>query len=152
MPRLGFGPRPELMTLDRASKVNQFIHDAYGPRIDAGTEFFVAIPINRSRHPLAARVIAEGDKGEVKFTFLELMRAVRFPGASHFIIAHNHPSGNPVPSFSDRELMRVLGSKLSSVDPQLWDHVIVTPEPSKYSSWKENPTEWGRRVPSVFFD
>lgn len=41
------------------------------------------------------------------------------------IIAHNHPSGLPVPSNSDIEVTRLLKEKLSAINIQLLDHFIV---------------------------
>ncbi len=41
------------------------------------------------------------------------------------IIAHNHPSGLPVPSKSDIEMTRLLKEKLSAINVQLLDHFIV---------------------------
>lgn len=42
------------------------------------------------------------------------------------IIAHNHPSGNPMPSRDDIDFTRQLMSKLKAVDIILYDHLIVT--------------------------
>lgn len=41
-------------------------------------------------------------------------------------IAHNHPSGNALPSRSDVETTKMLASTLSSVGVKLYDHFIVT--------------------------
>ena len=41
------------------------------------------------------------------------------------IIAHNHPSGLPVPSKSDIEVTRLLREKLAAINVQLLDHFIV---------------------------
>uniref|UniRef100_B1XW19 DNA repair protein RadC n=1 Tax=Polynucleobacter necessarius subsp. necessarius (strain STIR1) TaxID=452638 RepID=B1XW19_POLNS len=41
-------------------------------------------------------------------------------------MAHNHPSGNPLPSDADQELTKVLVNALQLVDIQLLDHCIVS--------------------------
>ncbi|WP_331852096.1 JAB domain-containing protein [Polynucleobacter necessarius] len=46
--------------------------------------------------------------------------------ASALIVAHNHPSGNPLPSAADQELTQILLNALQLVDIQLLDHCIVS--------------------------
>jgi DNA repair protein RadC len=45
--------------------------------------------------------------------------------AGAVIVAHNHPSGNPAPSDSDRALTARLKHVLSLVDVRLLDHVVI---------------------------
>lgn len=48
--------------------------------------------------------------------------------AASVILAHNHPSGNPEPSGSDRVLTERVHAALAAVDIPLLDHVIVAGE------------------------
>ncbi len=48
--------------------------------------------------------------------------------AASVILAHNHPSGNPEPSGSDRALTERIHAALAAVDIPLLDHVIVAGE------------------------
>ena len=41
------------------------------------------------------------------------------------IIGHNHPSGDPEPSDSDRELTRELGKTFDAIEVALLDHLVV---------------------------
>ena len=45
--------------------------------------------------------------------------------AAAVICAHNHPSGNPSPSDSDREMTDDLGRTLAMVDVCLLDHLVI---------------------------
>ncbi len=49
----------------------------------------------------------------------------RFP---YMIIAHNHPSGNAIPSESDLRITKVIEQALSFVEVRLVDHVVVSGE------------------------
>ena len=46
--------------------------------------------------------------------------------ASAIIIAHNHPSGEAMPSGADERVTRELKQVLSIVSVKLLDHIIVT--------------------------
>ena len=43
-------------------------------------------------------------------------------------MVHNHPSGNPEPSQSDRTLTQALKAALALVDIRLLDHLVVGAE------------------------
>jgi DNA repair protein RadC len=49
-------------------------------------------------------------------------------GASGFIVAHNHPSGNLKPSQADIELTKKLREGGKYLEIQLLDHLIITTE------------------------
>lgn len=139
--RLGFGPSAELMTLDTAAKRNLFIHEAYGPRIDAGTEFFVVVPMTKDFRPLSSNVVAEGTKGAVSFTigqFLRPLSAMADKGLTQFFMAHNHPSGNPAPSQDDIQMTATIGQYLANYRLTMVDHIITTARVKTFSSMAAN--------------
>lgn len=45
--------------------------------------------------------------------------------AAAIIFAHNHPSGNPEPSASDRQITQRLKNALALIDVRVLDHVVV---------------------------
>ena len=58
---------------------------------------------------------------------IEILTAVAVKTlAKAVIIAHNHPSGNPLPSTADQELTKTLTKALQLVDIPLLDHCIVS--------------------------
>jgi DNA repair protein RadC len=54
-----------------------------------------------------------------------LAAALREPGTAAFIVAHNHPSGDPEPSAEDRAITRRLADAAAVVGVEFLDHVIV---------------------------
>ena len=46
--------------------------------------------------------------------------------ACALIVAHNHPSGNPIPSEADQNLTQTLKNALQLIDIPLLDHCIVS--------------------------
>jgi len=54
-----------------------------------------------------------------------LAAALREPGTAAFLVAHNHPSGDPEPSAEDRAITRRLSDAAAVVGLEFLDHVIV---------------------------
>lgn len=147
--RLGFGPSAELMRPRTPMQRNLFIHEAYGPRIDAGTEFFAVVPMDADGNVLSANVIAEGAEGAVDFDYYDIERVMRRAGprAVKFFMAHNHPSGDSRPSKEDNEATVQVIELLKSVGGGRWeldDHLITTASENVFSSIRvRNPSMFG---------
>ncbi|QRX81538.1 DNA repair protein RadC [Glaciimonas sp. PAMC28666] len=62
----------------------------------------------------------------------EVVKAALAHNAASVILAHNHPSGNSVPSQADHQLTKVLKQALELVDVRTLDHFVVA-GPSVYS-------------------
>lgn len=63
--------------------------------------------------------------------------------ASGIILAHNHPSGNLMPSQSDQSLTKKIQEAGRLLDIKLLDHLIVTSEERYYSFEDEGTISWG---------
>ena len=46
-------------------------------------------------------------------------------GAASIILAHNHPSGDPEPSYCDREITKAIVFAAATLDIKVLDHVII---------------------------
>ena len=55
----------------------------------------------------------------------EVMREVVRDSASAFILAHNHPSGDPAPSAGDNQVTRRLKEAASTLDVRFHDHIVL---------------------------
>jgi DNA repair protein RadC len=70
----------------------------------------------------------ECSRGSLTRTFVhprELARNALDWNAASVIIGHNHPSGDPEPSESDRELTRELARTFDAIEVTLLDHLVV---------------------------
>ncbi len=70
----------------------------------------------------------ECSRGSLTRTFVhprELARNALDWNAASVIIGHNHPSGDPEPSDSDRELTRELARTFDAIEVALLDHLVV---------------------------
>lgn len=61
------------------------------------------------------------------------MQTALVSNATAIVLAHNHPSGNTLPSGQDDGLTRKIKSACDLMDIRLLDHLIVTPYDSYYS-------------------
>lgn len=55
----------------------------------------------------------------------EILKRALLCNAVGVILYHNHPSGDPTPSWEDREFTRRLASAAESVGVRLLDHIVV---------------------------
>lgn len=72
-------------------------------------------------------IIAIGTLSEVLIHPREILRPAIAHGAASYIIAHNHPSGDPTPSTADITLTKQLIEASTLMAIPLDDHLIVTP-------------------------
>ncbi len=57
--------------------------------------------------------------------FAKSLNAALAHKASGFILAHNHPSGDPTPSAYDRELTQAVKAAAATVGLRFLDHLII---------------------------
>jgi DNA repair protein RadC len=78
------------------------------------------------RHQLrAAKMVARGGLSHVQLTTHDVLRFVLREGAVAFVLAHNHPSGDPEPSREDLEFTRAIVEAGKNAGVPCIDHVIV---------------------------
>lgn len=78
-------------------------------------------------------------KGSYSGTSFDLREVVHYAMANHLdyvVIAHNHPSGNCMPSKEDLDITRKIYNTLCTLDIKLIDHIIITHD--NYYSFKDS--------------
>jgi len=92
---------------------------------DLKKEVFKAIYLNSQNQIIDTTDLSEGTINSSAISPREVMEnAIRYHAAS-LIFAHNHPSGNPEPSASDKDLTRDLVYAGSIMRIKVLDHVII---------------------------
>ena len=116
----------------------------FAPRLaDLQHEEFWILLLRRSNHVLAEVCISRGGlTGTVVDPKLVFGRALALRAAA-MVLVHNHPSGNPKPSASDRELTANLCRAGEYLDLPVLDHVIVAG--GAFVSFADEG--WLRRIP-----
>lgn len=92
---------------------------------DAKTEQFKVLFLDAKNYILEERTFFEGTVDSSAVYPREVIKAaVRF-GASSLIFVHNHPSGDPEPSESDREITKELIFATNIMQIKVLDHIII---------------------------
>ncbi|MBI4181291.1 MAG: DNA repair protein RadC [Chloroflexi bacterium] len=92
---------------------------------DLKKEVFKAIFLNSQNQILDTEDLFEGTINSSPISPREVVESALKHNAALLIFAHNHPSGNPEPSQSDKELTRDLVYAGSIVRIRVLDHIII---------------------------
>lgn len=88
-------------------------------------EVFVVIFLDAKNRVITSEEMFRGTLTQTSVYPREVVKAVLRHNAAAVILAHNHPSGVPDPSQSDRLLTDTLKQALSLIDVRVLDHFIV---------------------------
>ena len=79
-----------------------------------------------ARHrPIGREVVAVGGINSSRLVPRDVLAPVLRGGAAAFVVAHNHPSGDPSPSRADRVVTEALRGAAALVGVPMLDHLIV---------------------------
>jgi DNA repair protein RadC len=100
-------------------------------------ECFLTILLDGQNQLLAERWIAEGIPTQATIYVRRVMEEALRVSASAFVVAHNHPSGQPKPSAADDQTTEDLKQAANLMDLVFLDHLIIGSE-NAYFSYSEN--------------
>ena len=89
-------------------------------------EVFLCLYLDPRLHLIECQELFRGSITQTAVYPREILKEALSRNASALIVAHNHPSGNPLPSQADRDLTQTLLKALQWVDISLLDHCIVS--------------------------
>ncbi len=135
--RLARGPgiRPKLDT-------PQSVHDLLAAECETLDRERLYVLLVNTRHQLIwTELVSVGSLNESIAHPREILRPALIHSAYGFVLAHNHPSGDPSPSTADKRLTRRIQEAADLLQLRLVDHIIIgAPEEGRapYFSFKEN--------------
>jgi DNA repair protein RadC len=92
---------------------------------DADRESFFTVSLNARGNVIGVEETAKGDVSGVNVHPREVFKSPLILGASMVVVAHNHPSGDPVPSAEDKDLTKRLVKAGKLVGVPVVDHIVV---------------------------
>jgi DNA repair protein RadC len=104
---------------------------------DEVVEKFIVLYMDAKKKIICFKVLFTGDSSSSAVYPTEIFRVALLCGAVTFICIHNHPSGDPAPSESDRELTREIIKAGNIMRIKMLDHIIIG-EKKKYWSFAEH--------------
>jgi DNA repair protein RadC len=88
-------------------------------------ERVVVVLLDARHRLLRVETIAHGTLNASRFIPRDLLGPALSAGAAAVVLVHNHPSGDPAPSRSDRRVTEVMRAACELVGLALLDHVIL---------------------------
>lgn len=117
-----FQQEPERLPLRNPEAVYALIRSELE---EAPTEQLLIVLRDTKRRLLHREIVSTGTLTELLIHPREVFHAAIRHRAHSAIIAHNHPSGDPTPSFRDLEMTKLLASAGRVVGIELVDHLII---------------------------
>lgn len=121
--QLGRLRAPYARTIRGPDDVAELLRASIGP---ASQESFLVIGLDVRRRLRAIRTVAVGSLAHVNVHPREVFRPLVQAGMDAVILAHNHPSGEPIPSDEDVLLTHRMGEVGRLLGIPVLDHIIVT--------------------------
>ena len=88
-------------------------------------EHFIVIFLNNQNKVISTEVVASGTINSSAVYPRQIAIKVLEKEAASVILAHNHPSGETMPSHSDRAVTKKLQTGLAALDIEILDHIII---------------------------
>jgi DNA repair protein RadC len=98
-------------------------------------ERFVLLMLDEKGRLIKEETMYVGTSQGVRYSEGEIIKELAMGQASDFVIAHNHPSGNAVPSKGELESTLHLAQEAAKLHIRLLDHLIVSED--SYFSFRE---------------
>ena len=124
-------PEESLVVRSSENAFNSLKHVFY----DKDVEEFWILLLNRANRIIKAEKISMGGVSGTVVDSKVVFRVALQNQASGIILAHNHPSGNLIPSSEDKKLTTKIKQAAQLLDINLLDHIIVCNE--KYFSFAD---------------
>lgn len=125
--------------LDNPKKIIEMFNRLF--RLDQKAEEYVyMLALNSKNKPLGVFEVSHGTVNYSVIAPREIYQRALLTGASHIIILHNHPSGNPNPSKEDRTTTRKIYESGELLNVPLSDHIIIGS--GSYFSFREESDIW----------
>lgn len=109
-------------SLASSQRVQHFIAARLG---DYQHEVFACLFLDRQLRLISFEELFQGTLHEAIIYPREIVKQALTQHAAKVIIAHNHPSGDPTPSASDKAVTKQIKAALSLIDIDLIDHIII---------------------------
>lgn len=100
-------------------------------------ETFVMMALDTKKRPVGCFAVSQGSLNGTIVEPREVFQRAILVNADSIVVAHNHPSGEVIPSFKDMDATRVLKEAGELLRIELVDHIIIG-ENGKYYSFREN--------------
>tara|TARA_R110002096_G_scaffold517_8_gene3073 strand:+ start:6343 stop:6849 length:507 start_codon:yes stop_codon:yes gene_type:complete len=100
-------------------------------------ERFVALYLNQANYVLGYFLVGIGSTKGITIDIKHIIQTALQCNAQAIILCHNHPSGNINPSSADLTVTKSIKKAANLFDISVLDHIILTPDESKFYSFAD---------------
>jgi len=122
------GQRQLYKTIDSSISLqhSKNLYDCYAHRLaPLTTKIFIGVMVDTRLHWMGDMELSKGARCESIMKPREVLASMQPEYPSGVMFVHNHPSGDPTPSASDRTLTKQLSQTGSSLGVPVLDHLII---------------------------
>lgn len=101
------------------------LYELLEPMVSKTQEEFWVVCLNTRKRVIDVRKLYAGNQSSSVVRLGEVLKVPIIHDADSFIVAHNHPSGDPSPSSEDVNLTRAITQAGKLMDIELLDHMII---------------------------
>ena len=132
---------PSTPVINHAQVIDQILAEKL---LFAATERVFVLPLDGAGRPLQHHQLSHGSIDQCSIPIRQLVYYLLNLNAHRFILAHNHPSGDPTPSSQDRIISKRIQDHCSPLGLTLVDHIVVAragfasalyEHPIQYRNW-----------------
>jgi DNA repair protein RadC len=110
-------------------------------RIDQDKEHFYVMHVNTRQRIKLVELVAIGTLNHAEVHPRETFRRAIVEASDSILVAHNHPSGDVMPSEADITVTTRLHKAGQILQIPLLDHIIFTAQNGQFFSFKDNKTQ-----------
>ena len=101
------------------------VYSAFRKLASSDKERFYSILLDAKNKVIGVDMVSQGSLSSSQVHPREVYKSALLASAASVIFVHSHPSGDPEPSFSDREITKQLYQAGELLGIEVLDHVII---------------------------
>ena len=101
------------------------VYSAFKKLVESDKERFYSLFLDIKNKVIGVEMVSQGALDSAPVHPREVYKSALLASASRVIFVHGHPSGDPEPSFSDKEITRLLKQAGELLQVGVLDHIII---------------------------
>jgi len=101
------------------------VYEAFKKLVESDKEKFYSIFLDCKNKVIGVDMVSQGCLDSSSVHPREVYKSALLASAASVIFVHSHPSGDPEPSFADKEITRLLKQAGDMLQISVLDHIII---------------------------
>ena len=101
------------------------VYEAFKKLVESDKERFYSLFLDTKNNLIGVDMVSQGSLDSSPVHPREVYKSALLASAASVIFVHSHPSGDPEPSISDKEITRLLKQAGDMLQIGVLDHVII---------------------------